>query len=93
MKPTNSTPPTQHDAQQPTDEGLGDAIAELRRKYEDAYLVIDEVMRERDEARGIAFDACLMLSSNGFETNYPPMPWNNSAKTPSSGIAAVQVGR
>ena len=36
---------------------------------------VDELVRERDEARAIAKEACSMLAANNFETNYPPMPW------------------
>ena len=36
------------------------------------------IERERNEARRIAAEACAILASNGFATNYPPMPWDDS---------------
>ena len=38
-----------------------------------------EVESERDEAREIAKGSCAMLAKNGFETNYPPMPWDSDS--------------
>ena len=32
------------------------------------------------EARRIATEACDLLAQNGFETNYPPMPWDTNAE-------------
>jgi hypothetical protein len=31
------------------------------------------------DSRSIAAEACAMLADNGFETNYPPMPWDSDS--------------
>ena len=43
---------------------------------------IEELRNELDEARAIATEACAMLAKNGFETNYPPMPWDDDEEIP-----------
>lgn len=37
-----------------------------------------DLREERDEARKIAKESCELLAENGFETNYPPMPWEDA---------------
>ena len=39
-----------------------------------------DLREERDEAREIAKESCEMLAKNGFETNYPPMPWDSDSQ-------------
>ena len=36
---------------------------------------VKEMGSDLAEARRIAKDACAMLASEGYEVNYPPMPW------------------
>jgi len=50
---------------------------DAKERYKEALQDMEEVYSERDEARRIAKEACEMLSANGFETNYPPMPWDS----------------
>lgn len=38
----------------------------------------DEAREQRDAARVIAKDACVLLAENNFEVNYPPMPWEET---------------
>ena len=40
--------------------------------------MLGEAWEEVKEARAIAKEACEMLADNGFETNYPPMPWEEA---------------
>jgi hypothetical protein len=36
---------------------------------------VKEMGGDLAESRRIAKDACAMLASEGYEVNYPPMPW------------------
>ena len=48
---------------------------DAKERHKEALRDMEEIYSERDEARRIAKEACAMLANNGFETNYPPMPW------------------
>lgn len=53
---------------------------------------LTHLRRGRDEAREIAKEACAMLADNGFETNYPPMPWDSDSLHNDQGLAAARSG-
>jgi hypothetical protein len=53
------------------------SLADLKERHKNVLEDMEEVIEERDEARGIATEACAMLADNGFETNYPPLPWDS----------------
>jgi hypothetical protein len=40
--------------------------------------LLGDAWQDLKEAREIAKEACAILAENGFETNYPPMPWENA---------------
>ena len=50
---------------------------DAKERYKEALRDMEEIYSERDDARRIAKEACEMLSVNGFQTNYPPMPWED----------------
>ena len=52
---------------------------DLHARYKGALEDIEAEIAERNEAREIAAEACGMLAENGFETNYPPMPWDSDS--------------
>lgn len=54
------------------------SLADLKERHKNVLEDMEELIDERDEARVIATEACAMLADNGFETNYPPMPWDDS---------------
>jgi len=60
------------------DEWRGKAV-DLHARYKGALEDIETEIAERNEARVIANEACAMLAENGFETNYPPMPWDSDS--------------
>lgn len=39
--------------------------------------MLGEAWEDLKEARFIAKESCEMLAENGFEVNYPPMPWES----------------
>ena len=51
---------------------------------------VKELVSDLAESRRIAKDACAMLASEGYEVNYPPMPWeaNSSENAKTEGPAA-----
>lgn len=52
---------------------------DLHARHKNALEDIEAEIAERNEARKIAAEACAMLAGNGFETNYPPMPWDSDS--------------
>jgi len=52
---------------------------DLHARHKNALEDIEAEIAERNEAREIAAEACAMLADNGFETNYPPMPWGSDS--------------
>jgi hypothetical protein len=52
---------------------------DLHARHKGALEDIEAEIAERNEAREIAAKACAMLAENGFETNYPPMPWDSDS--------------
>jgi hypothetical protein len=52
---------------------------DLHARHKNALEDIEAEIAERNEAREIAAEACAMLADNGFETNYPPMPWDSDS--------------
>ncbi len=60
------------------DEWRGKAV-DLHARHKGALEDIEAEISERNEARAIAAEACAMLADNGFETNYPPMPWDSDS--------------
>jgi len=54
-------------------------VKDAEGRYKEALKDMEEIYSERDEARRIASEACAMLAENGFETNYPPMPWDSNS--------------
>ena len=66
-------------AERAESKGLRKAWVELDDKKQDLEKQLATVTAQRDEAREIAAEACAMLADNGFETNYPPMPWDSDS--------------
>ena len=60
------------------DSWRGKAV-DLHARHKNALEDIEAEIAERNEAREIAAEACAMLAENGFETNYPPMPWDSDS--------------
>jgi len=82
--PSSDTPGTDHRAYT--------SIAITKDGWKDGPVVVHasyarKLERERDEARQIAAEACAMLADNGFETNYPPMPWDSDSSENAIGEA------
>lgn len=48
---------------------------DLHARHKNALEDIESEIAERNEARRIAKEACELLDSEGYQVNYPPMPW------------------
>ena len=53
-------------------------VKDAKERHKEALKDMEEIYSERDEARRIATESCKILAENGFETNYPPMPWEEN---------------
>lgn len=48
---------------------------DLHARYKGALEDIETEIADRNEARRIAKEACELLDREGYQVNYPPMPW------------------
>jgi hypothetical protein len=48
---------------------------DLHARYKGALEDIEAEIAARDEARRLAKEACELLDREGYQVNYPPMPW------------------
>jgi hypothetical protein len=51
-------------------------LADAKARHKSALKDIESEIKSRDAARRIAKEACELLATEGYEVNYPPMPWD-----------------
>ena len=52
---------------------------------------VKEMGSDLAESRRIAKDACAMLASEGYEVNYPPMPWEADSPENAQAMASADT--
>ena len=61
-------------------EQLTHELGEMTKTLDKAGDLLELMTGDLKEARTIATEACALLAENGFETNYPPMPWDSDSR-------------